>query len=71
MTFPDAREYFEMVRDLDVDYYGFKVIRLPEKVDAGKYFCKECGIPVVFAGSPNSFERLQDPVDQGVGLGFF
>ena len=28
VTVPDALEYFDMVKDLDVDYYGFKEIGL-------------------------------------------
>ena len=31
VTVPDAQEHFEMVKDLDVDYFGFKEIGLPEK----------------------------------------
>ncbi len=35
VTVPDAQEYFEMVKDLDVDYYGFKEIGLTEDKMAG------------------------------------
>ena len=30
MTVSDAIDHFEMVKDLDVDYFGFKEIGLPQ-----------------------------------------
>ena len=32
VTVPDALDYFDMVKDLDVDYYGFKEIGLSPEI---------------------------------------
>lgn len=71
VTVPDAQEYFEMVKDLDVDYYGFKEIGLPEK--GMKKLCqsiqsigKEAFVEIVEYDE----DKILEPARQAVRLGF-
>lgn len=71
VTVPDAQEYFDMVKDLDVDYYGFKEIGLTEDKMAG--LCssihsigKEAFVEVVEYDE----EKILGPAKQAVKLGF-
>lgn len=71
VTVPDAREYFEMVKDLDVDYYGFKEIGLPE--DKMKELCesiqsigKEAFVEIVEYDE----DKILEPARQAIKLGF-
>jgi hypothetical protein len=71
VTVPDAKEYFEMVRDLDVDYYGFKEIGLPEKkmkelCESIQSIGKEAFIEVVEYDE----DKILEPTRQAVRLGF-
>jgi len=71
VTVPDAQEYFEMVKDLDVDYYGFKEIGLPEKemkklCDSIHSIGKEAFIEVVEYDE----DKIIEPAKQAVKLGF-
>ena len=71
VTVPDAQEYFEMVKDLDVDYYGFKEIGLPEK--KMKKLCnsihsigKQAFVEIVEYDE----DKILEPAKQAVELGF-
>lgn len=71
VTVPDAREYFEMVKDIDVDYYGFKEIGLPEKdmqklCDSIHSIGKEAFVEVVEYDE----DKIIGPAKQAVRLGF-
>ena len=71
VTVPDAQEYFEMVKDLDVDYYGFKEIGLPEKemkelCESIQSIGKEAFIEVVEYDE----DKILEPARQAVKLGF-
>jgi len=71
VTVPDAQEYFEMVKDLDVDYYGFKEIGLPEKemkklCDSIHSIGKEAFVEVVEYDE----EKILEPAKQAVRLDF-
>ncbi len=71
ITVPDALDYFDMVKDLDVDYFGFKEIGLPE--EKMKKLCdnihsigKEAFVEVV----EYEEEKILGPAAQAVKLGF-
>lgn len=71
VTVPDAREYFDQVKDLDVDYFGFKEIGLPEKemqklCDSIHSVGKEAFVEVVEYDE----EKILEPARQAVDLGF-
>lgn len=71
VTVPDALDYFEMVKDLDVDYYGFKEIGLPEKdmaklCDSIHSIGKKAFIEVVEYDE----DKILEPAKQAVKLGF-
>ena len=71
VTVTDAQEYFEMVKDLDVDYYGFKEIGLSE--DKMARLCesihsigKEAFVEIVEYDE----DKILGPAKQAVKLGF-
>jgi len=71
VTVPDAQEYFEMIKDLDVDYYGFKEIGLPEKkmaklCDSIHSIEKEAFVEIVEYDE----DKILGPAKQAVKLGF-
>ena len=71
VTVPDAQQYFEMVKDLDVDYYGFKEIGLPENemkklCDSIHSIGKEAFVEVVEYDE----DKILEPAKQAVRLGF-
>ena len=71
ITVSEAQEYFEMVKDLDVDYYGFKEIGLPEKsmqelCDCIHSIGKEAFLEVVEYDE----DKILEPARQAVKLGF-
>jgi len=71
VTVEDAQEHFEMVKDLDVDYFGFKEIGLPEKemkvlCDSIHSIGKEAFVEVVEYDE----DKILGPAKQAVKLGF-
>ena len=71
VTVPDAQEYFEMIKDLDVDYFGFKEIGLPEKkmeklCKSIQSIGKEAFVEVVEYDE----DKILGPARQAVKLGF-
>jgi len=71
VTVPDAQEYFDQVKDLDVDYFGFKEIGLPEKemqklCDSIHSIGKEAFVEIVEYDE----EKILEPAKQAVELGF-
>ena len=71
VTVPDAQEYFEMVKDLDVDYFGFKEIGLPEDkmaklCDSIHSVGKEAFVEIVEYDE----DMIIEPAKQAVKLGF-
>lgn len=71
VTVPDAQEYFDQVKDLDVDYFGFKEIGLPEKemkklCDSIHSIGKEAFVEVVEYDE----DKILEPAKQAVRLGF-
>jgi len=71
VTVPDAQDYFDQVKDLDVDYFGFKEIGLPEKemkklCDSIHSVGKEAFVEVVEYDE----DKILEPAKQAVDLGF-
>ena len=71
VTVPDAQEYFEMVKDLDVDYFGFKEIGLSEDkmaklCDSIHSIGKKAFVEIVEYDE----DKILEPARQAVKLGF-
>jgi len=71
MTVSDAIDHFEMVKDLDVDYFGFKEIGLPQ------YKMKELNDKIHKSGFKSFLEvveyeedRIYEPAKMAVEMGF-
>jgi len=71
MTVSDAIDHFEMVKDLDVDYFGFKEIGLPQ------YKMKELNDKIHISGFKSFLEvveyeedRIYEPAKMAVEMGF-
>lgn len=71
VTVPDALDYFDMVKDLDVDYYGFKEVglasdKMKKLVEAIHSVGKEAFLEVVEYDE----EKIAPPAKMAVDMGF-
>src|SRR5450830_646663 len=71
MTVPDALDYFEQVKDLPVDYFGFKEIGLePEKMQELTKRIQKAGFESVLEVVEYDEESILGPAQMAVDMGF-
>ena len=71
MTVPDALDYFEQVKDLPVDYFGFKEIGLePEKMQELTKRIQKAGFESVLEVVEYDEKSILGPAQQAVDMGF-
>ena len=71
MTVPDAIDYFEQVKDLPVDYFGFKEIGLePEKMKVLTKRIQKAGFESVLEVVEYEEESILGPAKMAVDMGF-
>ena len=71
VTVPDAQEYFDQVKDLDVDYFGFKEIGLaPEKMKKLNDNIHAAGFESFLEVVEYEEDKIAAPSKQAIDLGF-
>jgi hypothetical protein len=71
MTVPDALDYFEQVKDLPVDYFGFKEIGLePEKMQELTKRIQKAGFESVLEVVEYDEKSILGPAQMAVDMGF-
>lgn len=71
LTVPDALEYFDMVKDLDVDYFGFKEIGLePEKMKLLNKKIHDTGVESFLEVVEYTEDEILGPAKMAVDFGF-
>ena len=71
MTVPDALDYFEQVKDLPVDYFGFKEIGLePQKMQELTKRIQNAGFESVLEVVEYDEESILGPAKMAVDMGF-
>ena len=71
MTVPDALDYFEQVKDLPVDYFGFKEIGLePEKMQELTNRIQKAGFESVLEVVEYDEKSILGPAQMAVDMGF-
>ena len=71
MTVPDALDYFEMVKDLEVDYFGFKEIGLsPQKMEKLNNMIHDAGFESFLEIVEYEEDKILEPARMAVDMGF-
>jgi hypothetical protein len=71
VTVPDALDYFEQVKDLPVDFFGFKEIGLPpEKMQQLNDKIHSAGFKSFLEVVEYEEDKILDPAQQAVDMGF-
>lgn len=71
MTVPDALDYFEQVKDLPVDFFGFKELGLaPEKMQELNNRIHDAGFKSFLEVVEYDEDKILGPAQQAVDMGF-